>query len=44
MTGMGKWGMKFLLIFNKVLYPIDVLKTGKTVVMNSKNLYIKETG
>ena len=38
------WGIKFLLIFKKVLYFIDVLKTGKTVVMNFKNSHIKETG
>ena len=44
MTAMVKWGIKFLLIFKKVLYFIDVLKTGKTVVMNFKNSHIKETG
>ena len=44
MTAMDKWGIKFLLIFKKVLYFIDVLKTGEIVVMNFKNLHIKETG
>jgi hypothetical protein len=44
MMAMVKRGTKFLLIFQKALYFIDVLKTGKTVVMNFKNLHIKETG
>ena len=44
MTAKVELGIKFLLIFKKVLYFIDVLKTGKIVVMNFKNLHIKETG